>query len=151
MQSVPGFSVFDIRRVSPEKSPVCKVVNSFLQKHLTANSIRTFGKRGRTKFNVYLVISVVTIHVYTLKAKIYFLTKGQEQHSKYYANGTRANFCDNVSAASAVGSRRAVAHDRTDVVNAEDPLHVRDLQIYCVRTCIHTRLLHKASCIPCEK
>lgn len=76
MQSVPGFSVFDTRRVSPEKSPVCKVVNSFLQKHLTANGIRTVGKRGRTKFNMYLVISVVTIHVYILKAKIYFLTQG---------------------------------------------------------------------------
>lgn len=63
MQSVPGFSMFDTRRVAPEKSPVCKVVNSFLQETVTANSIRTVSKRGRTKFNVYLVIRVVTIHI----------------------------------------------------------------------------------------
>lgn len=40
-QSVPGISVFDVRRVSSGVPLVCRVVNSFLQEMATTNRTRT--------------------------------------------------------------------------------------------------------------
>lgn len=52
MQSVPGFSMFDSRRVSPEELPVCKVVNLFLQEMDTADSSMTVSKTDNTKIQL---------------------------------------------------------------------------------------------------